>query len=309
MEIAQGAPTPPIGAGTPLVDEAVSTALDDAEIDLAPATVEEGSSSTDAFGSELTAAIRSSVIPRLYAAHDEQQPQTDSQTLGSCARSFAENRLLALVLASDTAGQDLLLNNLLADGCGLEDLLLAVVAPTIHAIGRMWEDDRMTFADVTMKSAHLQRIVQSLPVRVAQICKGAGRAWRVLLSPAPGDQHTLGVTTLASLLSEKGLIVDRLAEGNLDTLTERMASGQYDCIGLSVGSERLLSELPATLARLREADQNPPTPLMIGGWAFQQHVKSIDDYDADLVVTDGHAAASQVCRLLDSRSPMSKSIS
>lgn len=248
----------------------------------------------------LSEAIVAKVIPSLYAAHGEAETRNrQAKTSAEIRRHGEADRFLGLVLSGSPEAQWHHLLELQAAGMELETLLMEIMAPAVRELGEMWLNDRMSFLEVTTKSARLQHMIRSLG-RADAFQMGDGRA-SVLLVAAPGEQHTFGLFVLAELFLAAGWSVSLEANSNLDILCELAESRRYDAVGISVGSERFLPPLREQVATLRKATRSSTSRIFLGGWAFTAAAQSLDDYGADLVAIDGRSAVERAGTLLIER--------
>ncbi|MBO0663310.1 cobalamin B12-binding domain-containing protein [Jiella sp. MQZ9-1] len=251
----------------------------------------------------LSDAIVKKVIPSLYASHEDDAAKPVNARLEYRQKIEAE-RFFGLVLSGDTDAQWHHLIGLRARGMDLETVLTRIMAPAIRELGEMWLTDRMSFVEVSAKSARLQHMIRALGRAgdgIADHCvMDDGRA-SVLLAVAPGEHHTFGLFVLAELFLAAGWSVCVEANTTLESLCDQAARRPYDAIGLSVGSERFLASVRNQVAALRFASFRPDTRIFLGGWAFTLEGRSLDDYGADLIATDGHSAIEQAELLIDGR--------
>ncbi len=248
----------------------------------------------------LSEAIVAKVIPTLYAAHGEADPlNSQAKASAEIRRRVEAERFLGLVLSNGPEAQWRHLLDLQASGMDLETLLMEIMAPAIRELGEMWLNDRMSFVEVTTKSARLQHMIRSLG-RADSFQMEDGRA-SVLLAAAPGEQHTFGLFVLAELFLAAGWSVSLEADSDLDVLCELAESRRYDAIGLSVGSERFLPPVREQVTALRQASGSNTSRIFLGGWAFTRAGQSLDDYGADLVAVDGRSAVERAETLLIER--------
>ncbi|MBO0905393.1 cobalamin B12-binding domain-containing protein [Jiella sonneratiae] len=245
----------------------------------------------------LSEAIVAKVIPSLYAAHrTAEAPEEGSRAAQEVRRRAEAERFLGLVLSDGPDAQWRHLLDLRASGMDLETLLTDIMSPAVRELGAMWLDDRLSFVEVTTKSARLQHMIRSLG-RV-DACELSGGRASVLLAPAPGEQHTFGLFVLAELFLAAGWSVSIEANVSLHTLCQLVETRRYDAIGISVGSERFLPHVGAQVEALRHASSAHCSRIFLGGWAFTVPGQSIDDYGADLVATDGRSAVERAQTLL-----------
>lgn len=248
----------------------------------------------------LSDAIVNKVIPSLYAAHGETKP--GGRTAQECAelrRRVEAERFLGLVLSNSPEAQWQHLLGLRASGMDLETLLMEIMAPAVRELGEMWLNDRMSFVEVTTKSARLQHMIRSLGRSDSDFLPdGCGS---VLLAAAPGEQHTFGLFVLAEMFLAAGWSVSLEANSTMEMLCELVASRRFDAVGLSVGSERFLAPVGSQVAALRQASEAHASRIFLGGWAFTTAGQSLDDYGADLVAVDGRSAVEKAETLLIGR--------
>lgn len=251
----------------------------------------------------LAQAIVSMVIPRLKTAHDE-NPEGESGVAAETLRlRIAAERFIALVLSGSQDAQWRALKAMQDSGTDLETIFLEVMAPAIRHLGALWEDDRMSFLDVTTKSAHLQHMMRRLGAEERITAVPSNR--RLLLAPAPGEQHTFGLFLLAEMFLRIGWDAVMEPMLSLAELCERLSAEPFDAVGLSVGSERSLSSLSRSIASARAAVSSPDFKVFLGGWAFLSHDKPLDGYGADLIETDARAAVAKaqiLCPIRESES-------
>lgn len=245
----------------------------------------------------LAQAIVSMVIPRLYDAHH--MSRASSAAVETLRRRTYADRFLGLVLSDRQEAQWQFLVDLVEEGLDLDAVFLQVMAPTIRQIGVLWEEDRLSFVDVTTKAAHLQQMMRRLATELAVTSPRTTR--RLLLAPVPGEQHTFGLFVLAEMFLRAGWATLVEPAATWEELHHDVAVQQFDAIGLSVGSERMLEGMAESVASLRSASQSPDLRVFLGGWAFQATQEPLDGYGADLVETDAHAAIAKADMLCPRR--------
>lgn len=245
----------------------------------------------------LAQAIVSMVIPRLYDAH--RMPRATSAAVATLRRRTHVDRIVGLVLSDRHEAQWQFLVDLVEEGLDLDDIFLHVMAPTIRQIGVLWEEDRLSFVDVTTKSAHLQQMMRRMASELAVTSQRSTR--RLLLAPVPGEQHTFGLFVLAEMFLRAGWATLVEPAATWEELHNDLATQQFDAIGLSVGSERMLEGMAGSVASLRAAALSPDLRVFLGGWAFQATQEPLEGYGADLVETDALAAIAKADMLCPRR--------
>lgn len=292
----------------------------------------------------LVRTIEVDIIPRLMDAH--RVPEVAGQAPGAepghpadgppvsvavrPARPLAEleptltpSRFASLALNGQDAELFGCVDALVARGCSVESLYIDLLAPTARHLGQLWVDDRCHFADVTIATGRLQQLLRRLSPLFSQSRPSAPDGRRVLLLPAPGEQHTLGLAMVADYFTRAGWLVSAggtLADGEPAPMcrSEGRPSGDaaevfvretlrcvrrdwFDVIGISLGSARSLDSLRSFIAELRQASRNRGLGILVGGPLFARHPERVHEVGADATAADGIGAPAAAEQLLSQR--------
>ena len=150
--------------------------------------------------------IEQDIIPRLVQAHRPEiaaaaAPEPRAHRLVSSADVLG---FVQQVLAPDDGGWQAMTERLLAEGMAVGDIYLHLLAPAARELGQMWDEDLCSFTDVTVAVGRLQRVLRSLSPAFGQEGDHPQNGRRVLLVPAPGEQHTFGLTIVAEFIRRAG---------------------------------------------------------------------------------------------------------
>ena len=238
--------------------------------------------------SRLVQALEDSVIPRLVEAH-RAMPRTDRAALQAHAVPGPEGvrHFVDLVMAPDEEPMYAYIAALLADGLSIESIYLDVLAGAAHLLGEWWVDDRVDFTEVTVAVGRLQHIMRELsPAFGAEVeIPSGGR--RVLLAPAPGEQHTFGVSMVSEFFLRAGWEVTFGEPGSRANAVEMVEHDWFDVVGLSVGSELRIDWLKKGIAEIRERSRNHDIGVMVGGPIFVLNPGYVAQVGADGTAPDG----------------------
>ena len=256
-----------------------------------------------AFGWEnrLAQAIVSMVIPKLQYAHPKVEQTLEDSSVRHIRLQAEADRFIGMVLAENRDAQWQFLCDLRNDGLDPESIFLDVMTPAIRHLGDLWDDDRMSFIDVTTKASHMQQMMRRLGAEWQAQGSSCGNR-RILLAPAPGEQHTFGLFLLAEMFLKAGWDTVVEPAASRENLCDCVALQSFDAIGLSAGSERTLPTLTSCVEDMRNAGFNKHMRVFLGGRAFQISASSLDGYGADMIETDGRLAvrkADVLCPLGD----------
>ncbi len=207
----------------------------------------------------LVETIEREIIPRLFLAH---RPICETKCSGArltpTPQEIAEFAKVATTqdLEAALAWVDALAHA----GLGLESILMDLVAPTARALGEQWDEDLISFVQVTAALGLLQKLVHVLGPRFAP--DSAHRGLCALVA-APHEQHILGLYLVGEFLRRAGWSVqlpDLPEEGVLD-----LSSTYVEMVGFSVSVVEHLPELALTIEAVRDCSQNRDLPIMVGG--------------------------------------------
>jgi methanogenic corrinoid protein MtbC1 len=173
-------------------------------------------------------------------------------------------------------------------------LYLGVITQAARQLGEMWEDDRTDFAVVTIGLGRLQQIVRALSPGFQTAAVGrSAHADTVLLLPAPGEQHTLGLVILSEFFQREGW---HLLGGPVSTALDAAGIVRDHCVdvaGFSLGSLNHLDALTACIRAVRKASRNRYLAVMVGGPLFLQRPELVTRVGADSTAADAQTAVRQ----------------
>lgn len=229
-------------------------------------------------------ALEGQVIPRLLARHRIDAPPPGGQ-LGA-------RWLAGLSLADDDGLLPAAVERLQRQGQSVEDLQLDWLGPAAAELGRLWESDECSFADVTVGVVRLQccarRLGRASPLLLAP--DALPTAPRALLAPVPGEQHGFGLALVADAFRRAGWDVTQAPVGLSPVAA--VAAQAYDLVGLSVGTTSRGAGVPALCADLRRASRRPGLGVLLGGPLFAVPGLPVTaaPWGADAVALDARSA-------------------
>jgi methanogenic corrinoid protein MtbC1 len=156
----------------------------------------------------------------------------------------------ALLSADDTAADQFILAAR-RDGVDVGAISRGYVAGAARKLGQMWDDDRISFIDVTLACGKLYGIIRGLRhVLAPQIIQG--RETRpALFALVPGETHTLGIEIATDHFRRDGWDVDMLMGLDHDAMVSEADLRHYEAIVLVANSDRMLEPLTRLSLALR----------------------------------------------------------
>jgi methanogenic corrinoid protein MtbC1 len=269
----------------------MATGLTSAEAKcLAEPQTKESQTKTGALWVELlNKAIENEVLPRLLDTSRRQAPGYDIDVGSFLSLIVADNideaRAMADRMILQTGSREALLNDLLT--------------PAAKLLGTMWEQDICDFMTVTLGVYRLDQIMKETATSGWADHPVPGFEHRILLLPAPGEQHSFGLGMVADAFREGGWCVRSGPAATKAQLLRLVHDEWFDVIGLSVSSERWLKGLPGIIRAVRSASCNAKVFFMVGGQAISNHMERTRFLGADASASDAYSALQQANNFME----------
>lgn len=250
----------------------------------------------------LTRAIEHEIIPRLMLAHP---------TAGECLLpdgadnhqvSVADVQAFAkLVLATDENVAHACIETMRSSGISVETIYTDLLAPVARHLGELWEEDLCDFTEVTLGLGRLHQVLRELSPAFNQSNANTS-GLRVLLLPAPGEQHTFGLVMVSEFFRRAGWDVGGGPwEAGADPVM-MVKSEWFDVVGFSLGNVAQLDALASSIKMVRKSALNTNICIIVGGPLFLAHPEYVAYVNADAASTDGAQAPTLAKRLVAAQS-------
>ncbi len=235
----------------------------------------------------LGSAIESEMLPRLLVANQREMTGAEPWDAPTGADVAA---FVALILVEDMERARAAADRVVVHYGSRDALLNDLLAPAARLLGEMWDRDECDFLTVTLGVYRLDQIMKETATAAYMGALKNNQEYRVLLLPAPGEQHSFGLGMVADSFREGGWCV---RSGPALTRAAMLALARdewFDVVGLSVSSERTMHGLSATIRALRAGSCNPRVGVLLGGRAVMDDGERARFLGADMIVTNGKAA-------------------
>lgn len=159
----------------------------------------------------------------------------------------------------------LLVDEGLLVGLPLPTLMLEVLAPAQHEVGRLWQENRISVAQEHMATAVAQLALAHL---YRHLAREPDNGRRVTLACVEGELHDLGARMASDFLEAAGFGVHFLgASVPLEHLVRQLREEPPHLLALSATMSFHLPALRAAVKGVRAA--LPGLPVAVGGWALE----------------------------------------
>lgn len=241
--------------------------------------------------------IEAEIVPRLVL-NRRGQAAVKPHAGGWSATEADVVEFARLVLARDASLSNSFIAGLRARGASIEALYLDLFTPAARRLGWQWEEDDLDFMQVTEGLGRMQHALHELsPSFVNEIAfNGHGR--RALLVPAPGEQHTFGLSMVSEFFRRAGWNVWTNPAAASDELVDLVRAEWFTIVGFSVLCDASMDALAAMIRLIRRASRNRSVRVMVGGPAFVAHPEMAAMIGADATAADGRLAVLQAQNML-----------
>jgi MerR family transcriptional regulator, light-induced transcriptional regulator len=139
----------------------------------------------------------------------------------------------ALMQASPSAALEFI-DERRAQGLTRQGVYFGFIGAAARYLGEGWEDDRLSFIEVTIATGHLYALMRALraEAQVDQAPQDIGRS--AMFATVPGEDHGIGITVAAGLFREAGWDIDLHIGANMPALIARIEATLPSIIGLSL---------------------------------------------------------------------------
>ncbi|MEM7470448.1 MAG: cobalamin-dependent protein [Pseudomonadota bacterium] len=240
------------------------------------------------FPEEVVASLAREVLARL-AQHRSAYAKTPAPVADETIEALAT----ALVSPDQKAAANLILE-MRADGTKDEQLYLTYLASASRRLGEWWNDDKITFAEVTTGSGRIYAILRSLkPISTKPRPPTLGQS--ALFAATPGETHTLGIKMAADLMRTDGWDVELALDLSHDALMERIAATDQPIIGLTAAGEHAVPNLAKLVLAIRI--WSPGALILVSGNVVDAARETIALMGVDAMTSDMGNAREELDRL------------
>jgi methanogenic corrinoid protein MtbC1 len=247
----------------------------------------------------LVATIEDQVIPRLVLSQRAHIAEVHADvTPVSRAGDGCIDEFVQLLLTDELEVAYAYIDSVRVRGVTLSSIYLELLAPTARALGEMWEEDRVSFADVTVALCRLHDVMRTLSASQPPATDTLPQGRRALLIPMPGEQHTFGLVMVADFFRRAGWDVWNDAVASSSELVSLVRHEWFTMVGLSVGCEAHLEGVASTIHSLRRAARNKSIGVMVGGSLIAKNPELAIQVGADATGKDARQAVMQAENLV-----------
>lgn len=170
-------------------------------------------------------------------------------------------------------------------GVGDEAIVTQYIPEAARRLGRAWEDDSLSFLQVTVGTARLGQAVEEIGCDwLNDEADRPGQASVLLLVP-PGEQHILGVTVLACVMRQDDISICLRFAPSVQELATLLATRRFDGVMITLGSTERI-ESCAMMVKALHALGHGALRVAVGGSIVGNEPDLAERTGAELVSSD-----------------------
>ena len=183
-----------------------------------------------------------------------------------------------------------------AEGNSRHDVYLGYIPFGARCLGERWEQDKLSFLQVTFGTGHLYALMRALRSERSLGYRKFDSRRVALFATVPGEDHGIGITVAADLFREAGWEIDLETGTEHDELIAYVEKHQPHIIGLSLSTEHRLHALVRLVVAIRLVLPDAIIGVAPGSSVDAQRLHQL--VDIDLVFSDAPSAYRELDRLI-----------
>jgi methanogenic corrinoid protein MtbC1 len=209
-------------------------------------------------------------------------PTTTPSKQGDVLADEEIDRITQLLLSTEDGAFELAITVLKTHGVSINYIVLDLIPTIARRLGKQWEDDTLSFAEVSIGTNKLERVIHKLDYlfQVTQLEKRGNHS--ILITNFPESQHSLGTLILSNYFIHSGWRVYRPENNSLKSISKELETNSRDAIAISISCDEQLQQLPNIISTLREKSQNPKIMVLIGGPLYNKAPAKFSHIQADI---------------------------
>ena len=197
----------------------------------------------------------------------------------------------ALLSPLDRAADDFILN-VRRNSVDIEVVYLSYVAGAARRLGQLWDEDKISFMDVTLGCGKLYRIIRGLRHVIAPSIVKDRDEYPAMFALVPGETHTLGIEIATDVFRREGWDVDMMVGLEHDHLVEQSDRRTYRAIVLVANSDSMIEPLARLVLALRIS--HPMSHIIVAGNILNHYPNISSLVGSDAVIRDIETAVAKL---------------
>lgn len=182
------------------------------------------------------------------------------------------------------------IETLLEGGVSKEAVYADLLAPAARRLGEMWDEDKVSYTEVTIGLGRLQQMVHGLDWLTPYNGDNEPSARSALFAPRPGEQQTFGFYLIEEMFRWSGWRTWVETSSTNETMTADARCHWFDILCLSIDRRTEIREVASMIAEVRRASRNRDLFVLVTGRPFIERPELIAMIGADGAAASGGEA-------------------
>ncbi|MDZ7904440.1 MAG: cobalamin B12-binding domain-containing protein [Cypionkella sp.] len=204
------------------------------------------------------------------------------------------DKLCNFLLSDDPSAAANFIEKVQMRGGDFDTICIQYLSVAAQRLGSWWEQDRVSFFNVTIGAGRIYAILRILRRGIAGQLPDLRRA--AVFAAVPGENHTLGITMAADMARDRQWDIELFVGLGHDALLETLIARQPPIIALSAGGTRSLPALVRLMVALHIAV--PSARVLVCGQIVALNLVPVGVAGADAVAADFESALHEMERFL-----------
>jgi MerR family transcriptional regulator, light-induced transcriptional regulator len=183
-----------------------------------------------------------------------------------------------------------------AEGETRQGVYIGYICAAARRLGEGWDEDRLTFLEVTTGTGHLYALMRALRKEGRSARPAFDSRRCALFATIPGEDHGIGITVAADLFRDAGWEIDLQTGTDHDSLIAHVERTEPTMIGLSLSTERRLDALVRLVVAIRLVVPHAIIGVAPAATLDRKQVENL--VDIDLLFSDARSACVEMDRLV-----------
>lgn len=208
-----------------------------------------------------------------------------SQSINAPSPEKVEQLAYALISDDDQDGARII-QDVREDGASLDAVYLGYLAKAAYLLGEWWEDDHVSFVEVTVGTSRIYAIMRGLSHLFMP--RGPVEVKSAIFATVPGETHLLGAKMARDLFTKEGWDIDLKIGKTHDELVDEVSKVHCAVIGLSAAGGHSVAALAKLVIALRIS--NPAARIFVSGNITNEATDLLKLMDLDGIAPDIQSA-------------------
>lgn len=233
--------------------------------------------------------VEAEIIPRLMKAHQGQAPWEPAPSANndrelapqSSVTSEATEAFARMVLSQGPESLRKFIEALSQGVGSVQRTYADLLWPTARLLCDLWDQDRLSYTEVTIGLGRLQQLVHSLDGESPYNGENDAASRSVLFAPRPGEQQTFGFYIMEELFRWSGWKAWIETCATNAQMASNVQIRWFDMFCLNVCRENNIEEVSATIRAIRRASRNQDLFVLVYGRPFFENSELVEAVGAD----------------------------